>query len=389
MRPGGHDVVTRGSIEACWGRSLSSTGSLPHFNTARLERSLTGSGTGNRRGPIAPFCGSLRRAVPGAAFPASFRGLVSRGREWVRARGSALLLLSSAAVGLLELGGQLYFSHAAPRLQQWKALRPTVEGLAQDHPLIVVAPQWAEPNARLALGDQLMPLEHVARAEDSGFEHVLQISILGESAPELRGWQRERQLSVGRFRLERWRNPAPERVLYDFLAHVEPPALSVALVDGERSSPCSFGPAKVSNGDLFGHPTFPSPRFSCANNDWQFVGRTVIEDQEYLPRRCIWAHPPGRGALQLQFAAVPIGQKLRGHAGTPWFFERERHGAEIELEVRVGKELVGSYRHADGEGWKPFEFSTERFAGQSLPVEFQVRTRAAAQREFCFQAETR
>jgi hypothetical protein len=314
---------------------------------------------------------------------------VERGRELVKARGGALLVLLSGAVGLLELLGQLHFSHAAPGLPEWKALRPAVEGLAQDHPLIVVAPHWAEPNARLALGDQLMPLEHVARAEDSGFEHVLQISILGQSAPELLGWQRVSALGVGRFRLERWRNPAPERVLYDFLAHVEPPALSVALEEGDRSSPCSFGPAKVSNGELFGHPTFPSPRFSCTSNDWQFVGRTVIEDQDYLPRRCIWAHPPGGGALQLHFDAVPIGQKIRGHGGTPWFFERERHGAEIELEVRVGTEVVGNYRHSDGEGWKAFEFSTERFAGQSLPVEFRVRARAAWQREFCFQAETR
>ena len=314
---------------------------------------------------------------------------MDRGRELVRARGSALLLLVSAVVGLLELAGQLYFSRAAPRLAEWEALRPTVEGLAQDHPLIVVAPHWAEPNARLAFGDGLMPLEHVARAEDSGFEHVLQISILGQSAPELRGWQRESALSVGRFRLERWRNPALEKVLYDFSAHLEPPALSVALEDGGNSSPCSFGPAKVSNGDLFGHPTFPSPRFSCASNDWQFVGRTVIEDQQYLPRLCIWAHPPGRGAVQLHFDGVPIGQKIRGHGGTPWFFERERRGADIELEVRVGREVVGEYRHADREGWKAFEFSTERFAGQTLPVEFRVRARSASQREFCFQAETR
>ena len=307
----------------------------------------------------------------------------------MRARGGALLLMLSAAIGLLELTGQLYFSHAAPRVPEWEALRPTVERLAQDHPLIVVAPHWAEPNARLAFGDQLMPLEHVARAEDSGFEHALQISILGQSAPELRGWQRESVLSVGRFQLERWRNPAVEQVLYDFLAHIEPPALSVALEDGERSSPCSFGRAKVSNGELFGHPTFPSPRFSCGGNDWQFVGRTVIEDQDYLPRRCIWASPPGRGALEMHFDAVPIGRKIRGHGGTPWFFERERHGSPIELELRVGTEVVGTVRHSYSEGWKPFEFSTERFAGQTLPVEFRVRARTARQRDFCFQAEAR
>jgi hypothetical protein len=296
---------------------------------------------------------------------------------------------ASALLGLGELAGQFYFSHAAPRLRDWMALRPTVQQLAAGEALIVVSPRWAEPNARLAFGDALMPLRHVARADDSGFEHALEVAILGQSAPELRGWQLESEQEQGRFRLRRWRNPAPEPLLYDFLAHVEPSALSVALENGDQSSECAFGAARVSNGDLFGHPTFPSPRFSCSNNDWQFVGRTVIEDQNYEPRGCIWAHPPGHGVVRLRFAAVPIGAKLRGHAGLPYFFERDEHGADVELEVRVGGEAIGNYRHSDGEGWKPFEFSTQRFAGQTLPVEFRVRAAKAWQREFCFQAETR
>lgn len=299
------------------------------------------------------------------------------------------LLGGSALLGLVELAGQLYFSQAAPRLREWMALRPAVQRLAADDALIVVSPRWAEPNARLAFGDELMPLRHVARADDSGFEHALEIAILGQSAPELQGWQLESEQSQGRFRLRRWRNPALEPVLYDFLAHAEPPALSVALENGGQSYACAFGPAAVSNGDLHGHPTFPSSRFACSNSDWQFVGRTVIEDQNYQPRACIWAHPPKRGVVRLRFAAVPIGAKLRGYAGLPYFFEREERGADVELEVRVGDEAIGNYRHSDGEGWKPFEFSTQRFAGQTLPVEFRVQAAAAWQREFCLQAETR
>jgi hypothetical protein len=299
------------------------------------------------------------------------------------------VLGASALLGLLELAGHFYFARAAPRLREWMALRPTVQLLASDEPLIVVSPRWAEPNARLALGDALMPLRHVARAEDSSFEYALEIAILGQSAPELRGWRLESEQEQGRFQLRRWRNPALEPVLYDFLAHAEPPALSVALEADGQSNECAFGPARVSNGDLHGHPTFPSPRFSCSSNDWQFVGRTVIEDQNYEPRACIWAHPPKRGAVRLRFDAVPIGAKLRGHAGLPYFFEREERGADVELEVSVGGEAIGNYRHSDGEGWQPFEFSTQRFAGQTLPVEFRVRAAKAWQREFCFQAEAR
>ena len=322
-------------------------------------------------------------------FPAPFRGLVARARELGRARWREALLAASAVVGLLELAGQLYFSHAAPRLREWMALRPTVQQLAAGDALIVVSPRWAEPNARLAFGDGLMPLRHVARADDSSFEHALEIAILGQRAPELRGWQLESEQQQGSFLLRRWRNPTLEPVLYDFLAHAEPPALRVALESGGESNECEYGPARVSNGDLHGHPTFPSSRFSCSSRDWQFVGRTVIEDQNYEPRACIWAHPPGRGEVRLRFADVPIGAKIRGYAGLPYFFEREQRGADLELEVSVAGEPIGNYRHSDGEGWKPFEFSTQRFAGQRQPVEFRVRAAKAWQREFCFQAEAR
>jgi len=234
-----------------------------------------------------------------------------------------------------------------------------------------------------------MPLRHVARADDSSFEHALEISILGQTASELSGWQLESELDTGRFLLRSWTNPRPVRVLYDFLGQAQPPALSVTVERGDTREECRFGRAKVSNGDLHGHPTFPSRRYTCSAGDWLFVGRTVIEDQNYRPRSCLWAHPPARGELVLRFDAVPIGATIRGYAGLPYFFEREERGTPVDLAVRVGGEAVGDYRHSDGEGWKPFEFSTARFAGQVQSVEFRVKSARAWAREFCFQAEVR
>src|SRR5690606_31423582 len=109
--------------------------------------------------------------------------------------------------------------------------------------------------------------------------------------------------------------------------------------------------------------------------DWSFVGVTVIEDQGYRPRRCIWAHPASRGTLEIHFEAVTLGTTLRGYGGLPWLFEREWHGTPIELEVLVGGESVGTWEHRDGEGWKRFELSTAAFAGKQLPVDFRVRSR--------------
>jgi hypothetical protein len=327
--------------------------------------------------------------VARAEFPALFRGLVGRAWAFWKAHWQLLLLLASAGAGLLEWGLQLHFSHAAPAPQEWVALRPTVQQLVQRGTLIIVAPPWAEPNARLAFGDELMPLRHVARADDSSFEKALEISILGQHPSELLGWQLESELDTGRFLLRSWTNPRPARVLYDFMAQAEPPALSVSVERGDAREQCAFGRAKVSNGDLHGHPTFPSRRYTCSGPEWLFVGRTVIEDQNYRPRSCVWAHPPAHGELVLRFDAVPIGATIRGYAGLPYFFERDEQGSPVDLAVWVAGEAVGHYRHSDGEGWKPFEFSTARFAGQVQQVEFRVESARPWQREFCFQAEVR
>jgi hypothetical protein len=296
-----------------------------------------------------------------------------------------------ALFGVIELLAHYGFANAAPSIAHWESVRPVVQAAAAPDDLILVSPRWAEPNARLVLGDALMPLAHVARADESRFSRALEISILGERAAELAGWQLEREESVGAFDVRVWSNPRVQRSLYDFLARAEPAHLSV-FVERDRTAPedCRFATNnRVSNGDLGGHPTFPRQRFSCNGPEWAFVGRTVIEDQDYRPRQCLWAHPIARAVLVLRYAAVPIGSVIRGYGGLPFLIEREGRGSPIELSATVGSELVGTIRHTDGQGWKGFELSTERFRGQTLPVEFRVQSKRDARREFCFQADVR
>ena len=306
-----------------------------------------------------------------------------------RRGGGRWVALAVAVAGLLELGFHIHFAHSAPSAAEWSALKRVVAVQVAPGTLVLVAPDWAEPNARLALGSLLMPLEHIARPDESAFERALEISILGQSSPELRGWSLEGEREEGPFVLRRWQNPEPVPVLYDFLAQLGPAAASVRVLQGGSSEPCPYGTGKVTNGDLGGHPTFPRRRFNCGGAEWSMVGVTVIEDQQYRPRRCIWAHPSSRGTLEVHFEAVPIGQAIRGHGGLPYLFEREWHGTPVELEVLVGGESIGTYRHADGEGWKSFELSTAARAGQTLPVDFRVRSRQVRDRQFCFQASVR
>lgn len=301
------------------------------------------------------------------------------------------MLAGTATAALLELGLHFYFAGRAPRLAEWETIRPVVAELrTTPETLIVVAPGWAEPNARNLLGDAYMPLSHLARPDESGFEHALEISILGQAAPEVRGWRLDVERRAGDFTLRRWTNPGFVPVRYDFLAHLEPSEVAVEVRRGSKTESCRHvTTAKVTNGDLQGHPTFPRRRFACPGPEHFFVGRTVIEDQNYHPRACLWAHPPNRGTLVIRFGAVPIGARIKGYGGLPYIFEREIHGSPIELSVQVGDMKIGDWQHRDGEGWKGFDFATGPLAGQVLPVEFQIRSKKAWRREFCFQADVR
>ena len=119
------------------------------------------------------------------------------------------------------------------------------------------------------------------------------------------------------------------------------------------------------------------------------VGSTVIEDQYYKPRRCIWAHPAEGRTTVIRFDGVTLGRSLTGYGALPYFLERESKGTPVELEVLVEGKSVGEFRHKDGEGWRGFEFDTSSFAGQSHSVEFRVSSKKARAREFCFQAAVR
>jgi hypothetical protein len=158
---------------------------------------------------------------------------------------------------------------------------------------------------------------------------------------------------------------------------------------GTGAQPCTWNPrGRAVAGGLHGHPAFPKERHVCRGGASHFVGVTVVEDDQWLPRRCIWAEPVEGRALVITYRDVPLGAKLRGYATLPWWLEREKKGAPVELEVSVDGRQVGRYVHQDGDGWKLFEMPTGR-AGRRGDVEFRVTSRRARERQFCFVADTR
>lgn len=276
----------------------------------------------------------------------------------------------------------------APEAAMYEPLESVVAPIYQPGDLVVMSPRWAEPNARAVLGDHVMRLEDLARSDARRYPRAIEISLDGARSSELAAFHEKAAREVGPFTVRELENPSPERVLYDFLDHVDPEDLSVS--GSEPSERCRFTThGEVLSGGLGGNPTFPRRRFQCSGGAFFGVGVTVIADEDFLPRRCIFAHPTEHGARVLRFEHVPLGERIVGHLGMYTIIERVR-GAPIELEVSVDGERLATIRHEDGEGWKRFDVPLGAHGGaSSATVELGVRSPDYVDRHFCFEATVR
>jgi hypothetical protein len=292
-------------------------------------------------------------------------------------------------LGLAELAAHFWFAKRPPSFDEWGTVVPAVRETKREGDLLVVSPSWADPAARRALGDELMPLRDVARPDATRYEHAVELSILGEHSPELAGWREESHRREGKFLLRRLANPAPVHVLYDFVDHARPPFADVRGTDPPVTCTWNAQAALTASG-VFGHPIFPKERFECPGGPYFNVGVTVMGDEELRPRRCIWSHPFARGEIVTRFHHVPLGKTIRGHGGIYWIVERERRGAPVTLTVRVDGDTVGRVVHKDGDGWAPFQLDLGAHAGQAdAEVEMAVSSPAYHERHFCYEADTR
>ena len=287
--------------------------------------------------------------------------------------------------GFAELIAFVHDARSAPRLREWQAVRAEVARLKAPADLVLVAPEWSEPLARAAFGDALLPIADLARPDVSAYRRAIEVAELGASAAEVSAWPVREERPSGRFRIRVRENPAPARILFSFLDHARPPFLEAS--EGER--PCPFTThAAVSAGGLHGHLAFPRERYNCGSEEL-FVGVTILDDQQYRPRRCVWAHPRGTDTLRLAFHDVPIGRTIHGYAGLSYFLFRDGKHGPVTLSARINGEEVGKYLHYDEWGWHGFDFDTARFAGQTALVELEVHSDDPSDRQFCFYADSR
>jgi len=308
-------------------------------------------------------------------------------------RGLALAAaLALPLVAALELVGEARIALSPPDDAAWSAVAGEVRSLARGGALVVTSPRWAEPHLRQRLGDDVMPLAHLARGDVDRFERAVEVGLDGRSSDELAGYRVVDERRVGPFVVRRLDNPRPDPVRFDLVEALRPPHATVAGTDPEARCFWSVRSPVVSGG-LGGHPTLPRQRFDCPGPVWMDVGVTVIADERFRPRRCIWAHPFGRGDKILRWDEVPLAgaRRVVGHHGMYWVVERDRLGADVEIEVRVDGVSIGTTVHHDGDGWAPFTFDLPPRAEASPTgtIEIAIRTADAERRHLCLEATVR
>ncbi len=299
-------------------------------------------------------------------------------------RSLSLLFGLVPVVGLAELGLQQYFARRAPDFDDYAALAPKLLKLKQTGVPVVVAPAWAEPLVRQA-APAAFPLAEQSRADDSGFASFLELSLLGESAPELAGFAVQRTERIGKFRVSVRQNPKPERVSFDFVTAVDQGEVEIFTDLGGQRWPCQLAPrAHTQTGGLHGHVSYPRQRYDCGGG--RFVGVTLIEDAAYRAHRCVMTQLPQDGSVVLRFSSVPAGQRLVGFAGFSYFLQRDQQAEQVELAVSEAGQGLGQYRAAGARGWSRFELQRGATAGN---VEVNVRRLAPEANDFCFALEAR
>jgi len=306
-------------------------------------------------------------------------------------RHAKYLWFAIPVLGLVELAASVYFSRRFPTVDEWHVLEAEVRALKQQNDLIVIAPEWAEPLARNAFGDSLMPIADVARADEASYPRAIEVSALGNDNPLIAAWPVNAEKRSGKFVLRTRTNPAFKPALFVLTDHALPPELSVSerASSGEVTA-CRYGSRPPSSySGLLARPAVPRQRFSCGPAEGNFVGTTVIEDQNDRARRCLWANPSPGGLLTLTFANVPVGEQLSGYIGFPYFRFRDHGWPKVAVSFAIDRVPLGTHHHLPESGWQPFQLATMQFRGGTHEVQIEILGADSRELELCFYAATR
>lgn len=293
--------------------------------------------------------------------------------------------------GVLELGLHVSQTHGAPSDADWERAKLEINLTAKPEDLVVVAPDWVDPLAREKLGEEILTIEREARPDDTRFARALELSMRGKHQPEFSTWKQVATKDVGPFVLTTYENPAPVKVIDDLLGHMASGKMKVYRVSSPDGlgwgTPCARQQLGSESGNIGFGPAIPGDRFVC--NGGEYVGITVLADLDYVPHRCFLAPPPGNAAIRVELSEVHFGKALHGHHAISVHAERDLTGAPVNITFRSGPKVIGKFVHRDGDGWKGFEADTTELAGTVGDLAVEISASSNANRQYCFEADTR
>jgi hypothetical protein len=270
----------------------------------------------------------------------------------------------------------------------WIAARESLKSEVKPDDLVVFAPFWADPLGRRFFGDELAGLKREARPDESRFARAFEVGIRGAHDPELEGWKKVSERAVGKVTVTEYANPAPVKLQVDLVDLVSPDRMTVSRVEGSAETPCTWqrGPGQPGGLGVPQGPAIPGDKFVCASGG--YVGMAVLHALDHHPHRCIFASPPGGGAvLRMKFSNVAFGTSLHGHSGVQWVNERTPSPERIQVAFSAFERPIGTNMHRVGAGWTGFEFPTPELDGKRGDLVADVSGNGP--RAYCFEADTR
>ncbi len=314
------------------------------------------------------------RVAPAATAAASAPGAPSRPAFPLSRRLEGGLLLASVAAALvfwIRLPGRL------PGEEDYLAVQHALVADARPGDAVALLPFWAERGKLFVHGLPVVALPDLPDEADA--ERYPRLWVLAQpdlprsdAAADLARLDRRltRLAPARRFGpllLVLYGPRAGRAATYDFTARLGAARVDV---DGE---PCEGGAGGL----------------RCSRGPWNYVAPEWHEF-DFLPRRCLWAHPVGEAPLTISYDGVPMEGGLRGGfglVGGAAELPASRGFAPVELAVLVdGGQAATLTLSAGDPGWHPFELSLPGLAEGRHEVAFQVRARDPAMRHFCFDA---
>jgi hypothetical protein len=290
-------------------------------------------------------------------------------------------------VGLTEWLAQGVLLRPAPDLADWAGVASHLGPRGSEPALLLVSPAWAEPMARAALDPSWWPIEQLARPDDDGFATALQVLTPEGTQRPPDGWRLVSEESWGPFRLRRLESTGVKVARFDAVARFGPTTSEARLVgpDGLAHDCVWTAEAPTLTGGLGGLPTLPPQRWQCGR---AVLARTIIDDQAFSPRQCIWVTLPAEGAVVLGFQQVALGRHLVGHLGAPWLTHRDDEGPPVQVTVMVNGVPQGKLAHRGVDGWAPFSLDWGSVPAEGL-LELRFEAGASSSRGVCVQVVTR